>query len=141
MAALRAASCPGDVVLTRPGVALVPPVVVLAGRRVPLANYIPYWRQFTTPEFLAGREADVWAFFKAKDATAALEAARRLGARYVSFSGPPSSAPRAPGAPVPVRDLLAASGALESVHVEERAAVYRIAPLADGGRCAASRGL
>ncbi len=141
MAALRAASCPGDVVLTRPGVALVPPVVVLAGRRVPLANYIPYWRQFTTPESLAAREADVWAFFRAPDATAAIEAARRLGVRYVSFSGLAPPRPRSPGEPVPVRESLAASGALEPVHVEDRAAVYRIVPLAVDDRCAASRGL
>jgi hypothetical protein len=141
MAALRAASCPGDVVLTRPGVALVPPVVVLAGRRVPLANYIPYWRQFTTPEILATRESDVWAFFRAPSAAAAVEAARRLGARYVSFSGPPPPTPPAAGEPVPVRESLAASGALDPVHVEERAAVYRIAPLAGDGRCAAARGL
>jgi hypothetical protein len=141
MAALRAASCPGDVVLTRPGVALVPPVVVLAGRRVPLANYIPYWRQFTTPEALARREADVWAFYRAPDANAAIEAARRLGARYVSFSGLPPATPPSAGEPVPVRESLAASGALAPVHVEERAAVYRIAPLAGDDRCAASRGL
>jgi hypothetical protein len=140
MAALRAASCPGDVVLTRPGVALVPPVVVLAGRRVPLANYIPYWRQFTTPELLAAREAEVWAFFRAPDAPAAIEAARRLGARYVAFSGPPPPTQRSPGEPPSVRESLAASLALEPVHVEDRAAVYRIAPLAGDGRCAA-RGL
>ncbi len=141
MAALRAASCPGDVVLTRPGVALVPPVVVLAGRRVPLANYIPYWRQFTTPEALAAREAGVWAFFRARDAAAAVEAARALGARYVHFTGP---APRAAASPegVPsVRDQLLGAGALEPVHVEERAAVYRIVPLAAGDRCGPSRGL
>jgi hypothetical protein len=141
MAALRAASCPGDVVLTRPGVALVPPVVVLAGRRVPLASYIPYWRQFTTPEALAAREADVWAFFRAPDAAAAIEAARRLGARYVHFSGP---APRAPASPETfrsVRDKLLDAGALAPVHVEERAAVYRIRALAAEDRCGASRGL
>jgi hypothetical protein len=141
MAALRAASCPGDVVLTRPGVAVVPPVVVLAGRRVPLANYIPYWRQFTTPAFLAQREADVWAFFRAPDAAAAIAAARRLHARYVFFPGLPRPAPPPPGGPLSVRESLAASGALEPVHVEERAAVYRIVPLAVGAECAASRGL
>ena len=141
MTALRAASCPGDVVLTRPGVALVPPVVVLAGRRVPLANYIPYWRQFTTSEFLAERETEVWAFFRAPDAKAAVEAARRLGARYVSFSGSAPPTRPSPGEPVSVRQSLAASGALEPVHVEERAAVYRIVPLAADDRCAASRGL
>jgi hypothetical protein len=139
MSALRAASCPGDVVLTRPGVALVPPVVVLAGRRVPLASYIPYWRQFTTPEALATREAEVWAFFRAADAAAALEAARRLGARYVHFSGPARQAPA--GEPVSVRERLLEAGALEPVRVEERSAVYRIAPLADGARCGTARGL
>jgi hypothetical protein len=88
MAALRATSCPGDVVITRPGVRLVPPVVVLAGRRVPLASFIPYWRQFTTPERVAEREAEVLSFFRAGDAAGALEVARRLGASYVYFSGP-----------------------------------------------------
>jgi hypothetical protein len=139
MAALRAASCPGDVVLTRPGVALVPPVVVLAGRRVPLANYIPYWSQFTTPEALAAREAEVWAFFRAADAAAAVEAARRLGARYVHFSGPARQS--AAGEPVSVRQRLIEAGALEPVHEEDRSAVYRIAPLASGGGCATARGL
>jgi hypothetical protein len=141
MAALRAASCPGDVVLTRPGVALVPPVVVLAGRRVPLANYIPYWRQFTTPEFLAEREAEVWAFFRARDAAAAVEAARRLGARYVQFAGPAPRAPASPGEGRSVREGLLEAGALAPVHVEERVAVYRIVPLAAGDRCGGARGL
>jgi hypothetical protein len=141
MAALRAASCPGDVVLTRPGVALVPPVVVLAGRRVPLANYIPYWRQFTTPEFLARREADVWAFFRARDAATAIDAARRLGARYVHFAGPAPRAPASPGEERSVREALLEAGALEPVHVEERVAVYRIVPLAAGDRCGGARGL
>ena len=105
MAALRAASCPGDVVLTRPGVVRVPPVVVLAGRRVTLANFIPYWRQFTTPEAVAVRGAAVFAFFRAPHAPGALAVARGLGARYVYFSGlqveprcPRQQARRAPGA-------------------------------------------
>ena len=139
MAALRAVSCPGDVVLTRPGVANVPPVVVLAGRRVPLANYIPYWRQFTTPEMVAAREAAVWSFFRAGDAVSAIEAARRLGVRYVFFSGPAREGepgPRARG----VRDMLLATGALVPVHVEARAGVFRIAPLAPERGCV-SRGL
>ena len=141
--ALRAASCPGDVVLTRPGVALVPPVVVLAGRRVPLANYIPYWRQFTTPEALAAREADVWSFFRAGDAASAIDAARRLGARYVYFSGPPpGERPPSPAArPRSVRDKLLDAGALAPVHVEPRASVFRITPLAPAAGCGASRGL
>jgi hypothetical protein len=146
MTALREASCPGDVVLTRPGVAFVPPVVVLAGRRAPLANYIPYWRQFTTPEALAAREADVWAFFRAGDAASAIEAARHLGARYVFFPGPPrpeevpSERPSSPR-PHAVRDSLLEAGALAPVHVEPRAAVFRIAPLAPVAGCPPPRGL
>ncbi len=133
MAALRAASCPGDVVITRPGVRLVPPVVVLAGRRVPLASFIPYWRQFTTPERVAEREAEVLSFFRASDAASALEAARRLGAGYAYFAGPAPEAgePRPPS----VRQLLVEAGALEAVHVEPRAAVYRIVPLAKRDGC------
>ena len=144
MAALREASCPGDVVLTRPGVAFVPPVVVLAGRRVPLANYIPYWRQFTTPEAVAAREAAVWSFFRAGDAASAIEAARGLGARYVFFSGPAriEGSKGAPGPPARgVRDRLLAAGALVPVHVEPRASVFRIAPLAPEGGCSSTRGL
>ena len=145
MAALREASCPGDVVLTRPGVAFVPPVVVLAGRRVPLANYIPYWRQFTTPEALAAREREVWAFFRAGDAATALDAARRLGARYVFFPGPPRPEEAPSGPPAPrlraVRDLLLETGALAPVHVEPRAGVFRIVPLSPETGCPSRRGL
>jgi hypothetical protein len=146
MAALREVSCPGDVVLTRPGVALVPPVVVLAGRRVPLASYIPYWRQFTTPEALAAREAEVWAFFRAGDAAAAIDAARRVGARYVFFPGPPrpgEAPPDRPPSPRPhsVRDALLDAHAIVPVHVEPRAGVFRIVPLATVDECAARRGL
>jgi len=146
MAALREASCPGDVVLTRPGVSFVPPVVVLAGRRAPLANYIPYWRQFTTPEALAEREAAVWSFFRAADAASALDAARRLGARYVYFSGSPrGEGPSSDRPPEPrargVREMLLEAGALAPVHVEPRAAVFRIAPLAPTAGCSPTRGL
>jgi len=139
MVALRAASCPGDVVITRPGVVLVPPVVVLAGRRVPLASFIPYWRQFTTAEAVAEREAAVFSFFRASDAPSAVEAARRLGARYVFFAGavpaPLAVTPEAGLRSPSVRDLLLEAGALEPVHVEPRAAVYRIAPLAPAPAC------
>jgi hypothetical protein len=138
MAALRAASCPGDVVITRPGVRLVPPVVVLAGRRVPLASFIPYWRQFTTPERVAQREADVLSFFRAEDAASALEAARRLGASYAYFAGPApeESEPR----PASVRQRLVEAGALEAVHVEPRASVYRfVTPLSSRNPSTACR--
>jgi sugar phosphate isomerase/epimerase len=115
--------------------------VVLAGRRVPLASYIPYWRQFTTPEALAAREADVRSFFRAEDAASAIDAARRLGARYVYFSGPSAGAPPPPGGPRSVRDRLLDAGALAPVHVEPRAGVFRITPLAAGEGCEASGGL
>lgn len=136
MAALRAASCPGDVVLARPGVAYVPPVVVLAGRRAPLANFIPYWRQFTTPEAVARREAEVLGFFRSQDAAAALEAARGLGARYVVFGGTPAAdTPAEAEHRRTVRERLDAAGALVPVHVEPGAAVYRIGPLAPSAGC------
>lgn len=142
MTALRAASCPGDVVLTRPGVLHVPPVVVLAGRRVPLASFIPYWRQFTTPETVARREEAVLSFFRSRDAAAALEAARGTGARFVHFAGAPAgpresdTGPAAAGRPRGVREVLLEAGALVPVHVEARAAVYRFAsaPPATGCR-------
>jgi hypothetical protein len=112
---------------------------------VPLANYIPYWRQFTTPEALAAREEDVWAFFRAGDAAMALDAARRLGARYVFFAGPPraeeASVPTPAPGPRAVRDLLFEKGALAPVHVEPRASVFRIAPLDPETDCRSSRGL
>jgi hypothetical protein len=140
MAALRAVSCPGDVVLTRPGVAHVPPVVVLAGRRVPLANFIPYWRQFTSPEAVARREAEVLAFYRSEDAARALEAARALGASYALFGGAPAAS--ASGAadedrPRTVRERLEAEGVLAPVHVEPRAAVYRLVPLRPEAGCGA----
>jgi hypothetical protein len=138
MAALRRASCPGDVVLARPGVVHVPPVVVLAGRRVPLAQFIPYWRQFTSPEAVAAREAEVFGFYRSREAGPALDAARRLGARYVLFGAPAASDGSDEPGPRTVRDALARAGALAPVHVEPRAAVYRLAPLSDGGPCASS---
>lgn len=141
MTALRAASCPGDVVLTRPGVVRVPPVVVLAGRRVPLANFIPYWRQFTTPEVVAEREATVLAFFRAPDTAGALDVARKLDASFVYFAGPlvepRVSATSDPDRPQAVRELLLDSGSLEPVHVEPRAAVYRFKDAAAGPACRA----
>ena len=139
MAALRAASCPGDVVLTRPGVTFVPPVVVLAGRRVPLAEFVPYWRQFTTPERVAERDARVREFFRARSGDDAIAAARRLGARFVFYPGPPreARADERPGAP-PARELRAQmqiDGLLEPVFVAPRAGVFRIVPLASRLPC------
>jgi hypothetical protein len=115
MRALAAASRPGDVVLTRPGVARVPLPVVLAGRRVTLANYIPYWSQFTTPAAVAERERQVRSFFQAETPAAALAVARDLGARFAYLPGRPKT------------DLVEA-GVLEPIFEEGRERVYRIAP-------------
>ena len=141
MTALRAASCPGDVVLMRPSVAFVPPVVVLAGRRVPLATFFPYWRQFTTPAFMADRERAVASFFRAGDAESALRAARRLGARFAVFERPPKERSPSETGPRPARDALLEAGALAPVHVEPGAAVFRLVPLAPEERCSSARGL
>jgi hypothetical protein len=114
MNALAAASRPGDVVLTRPGVAHVPLPVVLAGRRVTLANYIPYWRQFTSPAVVAERERRVRSFFRAETPAAALAVAHELHARFAYLPGRPKT------------DLVDA-GVLEPVFEEGRERVYRIA--------------
>ena len=138
MTALREASCPGEVVLTRPGVVHVPPVVVLAGRRVPLANFIPYWSQFTTQAAVAEREEAVLSFFRAPDALSALDVARRLGARFVYFAGAPADPQGAAAGsvrPRAVRELLLDAGALVAVHVEPRAAVFRFAALPPASGC------
>ncbi len=79
MAALREASCPGDVVLSRARADLVPLPVVLAGRRVALADYIGYWRQFTTLEALEARRERVRAFFRARQQEEALGGGPRAG--------------------------------------------------------------
>jgi hypothetical protein len=87
MRALRDASCPGDVVLTRARVRRVPLPVVLAGRRVPFADYVGYWRQFTTDTALVDRRAAVRAFFQSRDAEGAARAAAALDARFVYLEG------------------------------------------------------
>jgi hypothetical protein len=87
MAALRAASCPGDVVITRPLPRFVPLPVVLAGRRVAFSNYLSYWRQFVTPETLAERDRLLRSFFRARTPSEALEVARALQGRYLYLTG------------------------------------------------------
>jgi hypothetical protein len=87
MRTLRAESCPGDVVITRPLPRYVPLPVVLAGRRVAFSNYIGYWRQFVSPGRLRERDRLVRAFFRSTDARDALEIARGLGARFVYLTG------------------------------------------------------
>ena len=115
MSALAAASRPGDVVLTRPGVAHVPLPVVLAGRRVTLANFIPYWRQFTSPVVVTERERQVRSFFRARSPGAALAVAHELNARFAHLPGRP-------------RTALVEEGVLEPIFEEGRERVYRIAP-------------
>jgi len=105
MSALHDASCPGDVVITRPGVArYVPLPVVLAGRRVALANFIPYWRQFTTPAFVARREVEVKRFLRAREPAEARAAAKALGARFVYLPGRERREMEETGVLVPVFD-------------------------------------
>ncbi|HEX9186319.1 MAG TPA: hypothetical protein VGB87_04560, partial [Vicinamibacteria bacterium] len=87
MRALRAASCPGDVVMTRPLPSHVPLPVVLAGRRVVFSNYIGYWQQFVEEKRIRERDRLVRAFFRSRDAAAALEIARSTGARFVYLTG------------------------------------------------------
>ena len=138
MAALRAASCPGDVVLTRPGVARVPPVVVLAGRRVPLANFIPYWRQFTTPERWREREARCCPSSAQPTRRARSTWRARLGARYVYFAGARRAGRGRPSRGRSRRARAAARrGRARAVHVEPRAAVYRFAAAAQVAATAA----
>jgi hypothetical protein len=122
MKALRQSSCPGDVVIMQTKVAYVPLPVVLAGRRVALADYIGYWRQFTSFEALARRKEEVRSFLQAEDAATALDAARRLGARFVYVAGRR-------------KRTLEAAGALETLFEEGSERVYRITGLAPRGPC------
>jgi len=124
MAALREASCPGDVVLSRVRIAKVPLPVVLAGRRVALADYIGYWRQFTTLDALDARRALVKEFFQARDRAPAEAAAARLGAGYVYLQG----------AEAPVE----ATRALVPLFAEGGERVYRVDG-APAGSCGARR--
>ena len=122
MAALREASCPGDVVLSRVRADLVPLPVVLAGRRVALADYIGYWRQFTTLEALEARRDRVRSFFQARQADEALAVAREMRARYVHVRG---------REPAPVES----TGVLQPLFAEGQERVYRIPALAATGDC------
>ncbi len=116
MAALSRASCPGDVVITRPLPRLqwVPLPVVLAGRRVAFSNYLGYWRQFVPPEAVAERDHLVRSFFRATDPAAARAVASRLGAGYAYLTG------------IQKVDF-DPSGVLETVFDQDGERVYRIA--------------
>jgi hypothetical protein len=122
MRALRAASCPGDVVMTRPLASYdVPLPVVLAGRRVVFSNYIGYWQQFIHPGGLRERDRLVRGFFRSPDAVTALAIARSMDARFVYLTGSQKVDfdPRGP---------------LGLMFEREGERVYRILP-DDGGRC------
>jgi hypothetical protein len=87
MSALRAASCPGDVVITRPLPTFVPLPVVLAGRRVAFSNYLSYWQQFVSPQTLAERDRLLRSFFRSRTPQQALATARALHGRYLYLTG------------------------------------------------------
>ena len=89
MKALREASCPGEVVITRPlpGDQWVPLPMVLAGRRVAFSNYLSYWRQFVPEQTVVARDRLVRRFFRATDPERARGLAHELGARYAYLTG------------------------------------------------------
>ncbi|MGE5125073.1 MAG: hypothetical protein ACM3PV_02190 [Betaproteobacteria bacterium] len=127
MKALRDASCPGDVVITRPlpRGQRVPLPVVLAGRRVAFSNYLGYWRQFVDPETIAERDRLVRSFFRATDAATAREVAGRLGASFAYLTGAQ-------------KVDFEATGVLETVFDRDGERVYRIAGAARSA-CGSSR--
>ncbi len=117
MSALRAASCPGDVVITRPMPSWVPLPMVLGGRRVAFSNYLGYWRQFVSPQALEQRSRLERSFFRSRTPSEALAVAAALDGRYLYLSG--RQAVDFDG-----------RGILEPVFARDGERVYRIAPLA-----------
>jgi len=122
MKVLRGESCPGDVVIMQTKIAYVPLPVVLAGRRVALADFIGYWRQFTSLSALAKRKDEVRAFFQAGDPASARDAARALDARYVYVTGRR-------------RQDLVDGGVLQPLFDEAGQRVYRILGLGSRRQC------
>jgi hypothetical protein len=112
MRALEAVSRPGDVVLQRPGARYPPAPVVLIGRRVPYERFTPYLTQFAPRAALEERHRAVHRFFQTPDRDEALAIARGFGARFLALYG---------------RDRIRfePAGALEAVHDEPGARVYR----------------
>ena len=123
MAVLHQASCPGDVVITRPlpGSQWVPLPVVLAGRRVVFSNFLGYWQQFVTPETLRERDRLVRAFFRSTDPAAARAIAARFGARFAYLTGTQ-------------RVDFPTAGVLETLFERNGERVYRILPRATRAR-------
>jgi hypothetical protein len=123
MTALRRASCPGDVVITRPLPSWVPLPIVLGGRRVAFSNYLGYWSQFVSAGFLADRDRLVRSFFRASSGEQAVRVASALGARYVYLTGRQ-------------KVDFDMQGTLDTVFDRDGERVYRIVALAGAG-CAA----
>jgi hypothetical protein len=115
MAALAAASQPGDVVLQRPGARYPPAPVILIGRRVPYERFTPWLTQFASASVLEARHEVVYRFFRTEDRSEAMTIARGLGARYVALYGAD-------------RLRFDPAGWLVPVHEEEGARVYRLVP-------------
>ena len=113
MGALAAVSRPGDVVLQRPGGRWPPAPVVLAGRRVTYERFTPYLTQFVSRADLEARHETVFRFFRASDASEAMQIARSLGASYLALYGSD-------------RVRFDTTGLLETVYEEPGAKVYRI---------------
>jgi hypothetical protein len=88
MAALERVTRPGEVVLERPEPRrFPPPPMVLIGREVPYARYIPYLYQVAPQAALHARIDTVRTFFKTRDPDEARAVARALGARFVCLYG------------------------------------------------------
>jgi hypothetical protein len=115
MAALEMASVRGDVVLTRPFSRYPPPPIVFIGRRVAFTQYMPYMRQFASPQVLRERERSVRTFFRTTDPSEAAGIARELGARFVFLMGPQTVTAAVEGK------------LLDPIYVEEGVRLYRIA--------------
>ena len=114
MAALKAVSQPGEIVLQRPGARYPPAPVILIGRRVPYERFTPWLTQFAPAPALEARHDVVYRFFHTSDAAEAMAIARGLGARYVALYGAD-------------RLRFDATGLLVPVHEEDGARVYRLA--------------
>jgi hypothetical protein len=114
MAALEIASVRGDVVLTRPFSRYPPPPIVFIGRRVAFTQYMPYMRQFASPQVLRERERAVRTFFRTPDPAEAAAIVREMRARFVYLLGPQSVEAAVE------RELL------DPIYVEEGVRVYRI---------------
>jgi len=113
MAALKAASRPGEVVLQRPGARYPPAPVILIGRRVPYERFTPWLTQFAPAAQLEARHEVVFRFFRTGDPEEAMAIARSLGARYVVLYGAD-------------RLRFDPTGRLVLIHEEDGARVYRI---------------